>query len=137
MRFTIHSETELDKAASALLEAFSTTRTFAFHGEMGVGKTTFIKALCRHLGVDEIMSSPTFSIVNEYAKKDGLPIFHFDFYRLNDESEAYAAGLHEYFDSGNFCFVEWPEKAASLLPVGTVNVYMKLDGQSRVVSADQ
>ena len=101
---------------------------------MGAGKTTFIKAICRELGVEEVMSSPTFSIVNEYATNDGNTIYHFDFYRLEDESEAYAAGLHEYFDSGAYCFVEWAERVPSILPVSTVNVRITVEGEERRIT---
>ena len=86
---------------------------------MGMGKTTFIKELCRQLGVDGVVSSPTFSIVNEYDSK-GESIYHFDFYRLKNEQEAYDFGYEEYFYSGNYCFVEWPEKIENLLPEDAV-----------------
>ena len=137
MNLTIASEQELDRAAMLLLESFPAARVFALHGEMGAGKTTFIKVLCRKLGVEEIMSSPTFSIVNEYATTEGDTIYHFDFYRLEDESEAYAAGLHEYFDSGAYCFTEWPERVPSILPSNTVHVTIRVNGDARVISASQ
>lgn len=133
MNVSITSEAELDRAAALLLESFPSARAFALHGEMGAGKTTFIKAICRRLGVEEIMSSPTFSIVNEYATSTGDTIYHFDFYRLEDESEAYAAGLHEYFDSGSYCFVEWPERVPSILPLDTVHVAIHLNGNARIL----
>lgn len=136
MNLTIASEHELERAAALLLEAFPSARVFALHGEMGAGKTTFIKAICRKLGVEEIMSSPTFSIVNEYASTSGETIYHFDFYRIEDESEAYAAGLHEYFDSGSYCFVEWPERVPSILPSNTVYVAIAINGESRVIAAN-
>jgi tRNA threonylcarbamoyladenosine biosynthesis protein TsaE len=133
VRITVRSESELPVAAQRLLEAFPDARVFAFHGEMGAGKTTFIKAICRELGVEEIMSSPTFSIVNEYAAREGGTIYHFDFYRLEDESEAYAAGLHEYFDSGAYCFVEWAERVPSILPSGTIQVHITVQGEERII----
>lgn len=135
MNLTITSEHELDRAATLLLESFPSARVFALHGEMGAGKTTFIKAICRKLGVEEIMSSPTFSIVNEYATMEGETIYHFDFYRLEDESEAYAAGLHEYFDSGSYCFVEWPERVPSILPSNTVHVTIRTNGEERMIES--
>ena len=133
MKITIHSENELSRAAKSLLEAFPSARSFAFHGEMGAGKTTLIKAICTVLGVGDGMSSPTFSLVNEYVTNSGETIYHFDFYRIDNENDAYQAGLHEYFDSGSYCFVEWPEKASSLLPVGTVHVNMMVEGDRREI----
>lgn len=137
MKITINSEDELPRAAKQLLGAFPHALAFALHGEMGAGKTTFIKAICHELGVEEIMSSPTFSIVNEYQSRYGNTIYHFDFYRIEDESEAYNSGLHEYFDSGNYCFVEWPEKVPSILPEGTVHVYIVAKDAVRVISVEQ
>ena len=135
MKISITSEAQLDAAGRQLLDAFPHARTFAFHGEMGAGKTTFIKAICRCLGVTEIMSSPTFSIVNEYQSASGETIYHFDFYRIENESEAYNAGLHEYFDSGRYCLVEWPEKVPSILPEGTVHVMISVQENTRVITA--
>lgn len=135
MKITIASEQELDRAARLLLESFPAARVFALHGEMGAGKTTFIKAICRELGVEEIMSSPTFAIVNEYATNEGGTIYHFDFYRLENESEAYAAGLHEYFDSDSYCFVEWPERVPSILPSSTIHIRIRTEGQERVIES--
>ncbi len=135
MKITIHSESELASAAKTLLDSFPASRAFAFHGEMGAGKTTFIKAICTELGVKDGMSSPTFSLVNEYNSDQGETIFHFDFYRIDNENDAYQAGLHEYFDSGNYCFVEWPEKVPSLLPTGAVHVRITTEGETRVITA--
>jgi tRNA threonylcarbamoyladenosine biosynthesis protein TsaE len=131
----IHSENELNPAAQRLLDAFPAARSFAFHGEMGAGKTTFIKAICMVLGVKDSMSSPTFSLVNEYISGDGEPIYHFDFYRIDSESDAYNAGLHEYFDNGDYCFVEWPEKVPSILPTNTVHVRISVNSGERIISA--
>lgn len=135
MNITIHSENELPATAKLLLESFPHAHVFALHGEMGAGKTTFIKSICHELGVEEIMSSPTFSIVNEYQTKQGKTIYHFDFYRIENESEAYNAGLHEYFDSENFCFVEWPEKVPSILPEGTIHIHIVADGAKRTITS--
>lgn len=135
MNITINSESELSSAAQRLLEAFPAARSFAFHGEMGAGKTTFIKAICIELGVKDGMSSPTFSLVNEYITQNGEPIYHFDFYRIDSEDDAYNAGLHEYFDSGSYCFVEWPEKVPSILPTNTVHVTMLEENSVRIVTA--
>lgn len=133
MKITIRSESELAAAARTLLEAYPAARSFAFHGDMGAGKTTFIKAICAELGVQDGMSSPTFSLVNEYITNQGEIIFHFDFYRIDNENDAYQAGLHEYFDTGNYCFVEWPEKVPSILPTGTIHVQITVDASARVV----
>ena len=89
---------------------------------MGAGKTTFIKALCEELGVTETVGSPTFAIINEYRGGNGLPIYHFDFYRINKLEEVYDFGYEDYFYSGNLCLIEWPELVESLLPENTVRV---------------
>jgi tRNA threonylcarbamoyladenosine biosynthesis protein TsaE len=107
---------ELGAAANELIEKCSAVKVWLFSGEIGAGKTTLIKTVCEALGVKTGMSSPTFSIVNEYPSLQGEKIYHFDFYRLNNEREAFDLGAEEYFDSGNFCFVEWPEKAPGVIP---------------------
>jgi len=110
-------------------------RVFAFYGKMGVGKTTFIKAVCEVLGVTDVINSPTFSIVNEYVDAEGRSIFHFDFYRLKLAKEAFDIGFEDYVYSGNLCLMEWPEIVESLLPDGTVRVQIveQLDG-SRLIT---
>ena len=96
---------------------------FAFYGKMGAGKTTFIKAVCEELGVKDVINSPTFAIINEYAvPASGQSIYHFDFYRINEIGEALDIGTEDYFDSGAWCFIEWPEKIEPLLPDDTVCV---------------
>ncbi len=134
LEILIPSEEHLQSAAKKLLAAFPATKVFAFHGEMGSGKTTFIKAICRELGVVETMSSPTFALVNEYRTKANVVIFHFDFYRLTSEIEGQQAGLQEYLDSGNYCFVEWPEKAPGLLPGQVVNVEITVQNEKRILA---
>ena len=109
-----YSLDQLEEACQYILE-HATSRVILFRGTMGAGKTTLIKTLVRILGSEDNVSSPTFSLVNEYHAAEG-PIYHFDLYRLKDEEEAYGIGLEEYLDSGNWCLVEWPEKAAGLLP---------------------
>jgi tRNA threonylcarbamoyladenosine biosynthesis protein TsaE len=104
------------KAFGAFLTQNPTVTAVLFEGEMGAGKTTFIKAVCRELGVSETVSSPTFSIVNEYRTGAGQRIYHFDFYRINDEQEALNLGFYDYLDSGNLCLIEWPAKIQNLLP---------------------
>jgi len=105
----------LELTANELITASQGNRIWLFSGEMGAGKTTFIKAIGKLLGVKESMASPTFSIVNEYRTSNGT-LFHFDFYRLKNEQEAYDIGVDEYFESGNYCFIEWPEKLETLIP---------------------
>jgi len=113
--------TALESLAQELLRHAKHKRIWLFFGEMGAGKTTLIKALARQLGVQEAMSSPTFSIVNEYAA--GLSkIYHMDLYRLNSEKEILDTGLEEYFDSGAYCLVEWPEKLGRLTPPSSMQI---------------
>jgi len=115
---------EIDHAAQQVL-AHHIKNIVLFHGSMGAGKTTFIKALSRQLGVKDMTSSPTFSLVNEYETADGKPLYHFDLYRLNSEEEAYDMGIDEYFYSGNLCFIEWPEKTPSLIPIDHTTITLK------------
>jgi tRNA threonylcarbamoyladenosine biosynthesis protein TsaE len=134
MEILVHSLAELRTFAEKILSSFPDDRIFLFHGEMGAGKTTLINALCKSLGVQEATSSPTFSIVNEYRFASGT-VFHFDFYRLKNEEEALDLGYEEYFYSGNYCFVEWPEKIANLLPSDAVNIYIEtLSPEQRKIS---
>jgi len=129
----LNSLTDLPELASLLIESAAEKRVFLFKGQMGAGKTTLIKALCGKLGVEDHVTSPTFSIVNEYLSKSG-PVYHFDFYRLKDEQEAYDLGYEEYFYSGNYCFVEWPQKIQSLLPDNAFTIDIELNtDQSRLI----
>lgn len=106
-------------------------KVILFHGTMGVGKTTLIKALAKELGVNDATSSPTFSIVNEYQAEDNQKVFHFDMYRLKSETEALDMGIEDYLYSGNWCFIEWAEKIPNLLPddFSTINLYQTVDGK--------
>jgi len=122
---------DLGEAARRLLSFAGSQRIIAFYGEMGAGKTTFIQAICRELGVNEHVSSPTFSLVNEYRDKDGQPVYHFDFYRINNENEAVDIGCEEYFNSGSLCLIEWPEKILNLLPHPLVKVVIEINNQAR------
>jgi tRNA threonylcarbamoyladenosine biosynthesis protein TsaE len=106
---------DIQTIASQIITEASPQKIFLFYGEMGAGKTTLIKSLCEVLGVEGSVTSPTFAIVNEYAGKAG-PVFHFDFYRLKNQTEALDMGYEEYFYSGDYCFIEWPEKIPDLLP---------------------
>ena len=118
---------ELERVAREVLNATTGFTVIVFHGEMGSGKTTLIKAIGQILGVTDTMSSPTFSIVNEYHTGTGEKIFHFDFYRLRKETEAYDIGTEEYFDSGNLCLIEWPEKIPTLLPDRFAEVFLTVE----------
>lgn len=115
MTIRVKDLSELDSAAQKLINTLVDSRVWLFYGEMGAGKTTLIKAICKALNIEDQASSPTFSIVNEYASPQG-PVFHFDFYRIRSEQEALDLGYEEYFYSGHYCFVEWPERIPSLLP---------------------
>ena len=131
---TINNLTELSVAASQLLQHHQNKKVFAFYGEMGAGKTTFIKELCKTLGVIENTSSPTFSVINEYKTITGEKVFHFDFYRLKNENEAYDLGYEDYLYSNNYCFIEWPEKIANLLPDDLIRVTIETNGDMRIIS---
>ena len=123
MKIEISTLHNIHSAAQAFLEATDVNRVFAFYGKMGAGKTTFIKALCEELGVEDAVNSPTFAIVNEYysTRLDG-PIFHFDFYRIKRIEEAFDIGTDDYFYSGAPCFIEWPELIEAILPEEAVRV---------------
>ena len=126
----------LKNVAAKLIRQFPDHRIFALYGKMGAGKTTFIQAICNNLGSNDIVTSPTFAIINEYKTKNLSSIFHFDFYRIEDIEEAYDLGYEDYIYSGNYCFIEWPEMIESLLPENIVKVEIEVqDDESRVISA--
>lgn len=125
---TINRIDELSAVAEQLLYFADNERFFVFEGEMAAGKTTFIKAFCSLLGVKEVVSSPTFSIVNEYESPNGS-IHHFDFYRLKNLQEAFDIGYEEYFYSGDYCLIEWPQKVSELLPAHYVKVTIEITGE--------
>lgn len=129
----IHALSDLPSASKRLIQAFGNKHVIAFKGEMGAGKTTLIKAICEELGVKQTISSPTFSIVNEYLSSSGKKIYHFDFYRINNISEAYDMGYEEYFYSDAYCFIEWPEKIAELLPEDVLQVNISVKDGVRAV----
>jgi tRNA threonylcarbamoyladenosine biosynthesis protein TsaE len=119
---TIDSIEKIDEVAREFIEIMGNRKVYAFNGKMGAGKTTFIKAICECMGVQETINSPTFSIVNEYEAKNGDVIYHFDCYRINKIQEALDFGAEEYLNSGNICFIEWAENIAPLLPDSITNV---------------
>lgn len=124
---------ELSQVVGKILEYTKSFKKFIFYGEMGVGKTTLIKELSLQLGTVDIVSSPTFSIVNEYVINDVKKIYHFDFYRFENESEALDIGVNEYFASDHYCFVEWPEKIPSLIEDDMIVVKIQLEGIYRII----
>ena len=135
MCFTLISENlgQLPKIAKDILEYSLPHKKFLFYAEMGVGKTTLIKELSLQLGVADVVSSPTFSIVNEYVSASYGKIYHFDFYRLKDEKEAFDIGCEEYLFGDNYCFIEWPENISNLIEDDMVVVKMRLNGTKRVI----
>ncbi|WP_428327653.1 tRNA (adenosine(37)-N6)-threonylcarbamoyltransferase complex ATPase subunit type 1 TsaE [Mucilaginibacter sp.] len=137
MLLTIPSLSDLPSAAAAIIAQAGSNKIFLFYGDMGAGKTTLIKSLCECLGTTETVTSPTFSIVNEYIGTDNR-IFHFDFYRLKNQSEAFDMGYEEYFYSDAYCFIEWPERIPDLLPAHYVNVKIRvLNDNTREIIIDK
>ena len=130
---SINTLSDLPSAAKQLLQACVDKKTIAFYGSMGAGKTTFIKAICEELGVKDTISSPTFSIVNEYRCAEGKKLYHFDFYRIKNISEAYDMGYEEYLYSGSRCLIEWPEMIEELLPEDVIKVRISVSDQKRTI----
>ncbi|WP_439881734.1 tRNA (adenosine(37)-N6)-threonylcarbamoyltransferase complex ATPase subunit type 1 TsaE [Pontibacter sp. MBLB2868] len=131
-QITMSSLADLPAAASVLIEEAKNEPIILFEGPMGAGKTTLIKEVCRQLGVKENVSSPTFSLVNEYEGADGKLIYHFDFYRINNEREALDIGALEYFDSGKLCLIEWPSMIPNLLPEHYLLITLQPDAEGGV-----
>jgi len=128
---------EIAAATRELINYAGNQKIFLFYGDMGAGKTTFIKSLCANLGAHESVTSPTFSIVNEYSC-DKNKIYHFDFYRLKNQNEALDLGYEEYFYSGNYCFIEWPEKIDGLLPPHYIRIDIQvLDDNNRLLTFEK
>ena len=129
--FKTNSIDNIPAVVSEIINKFPDSRLFAFYGEMGSGKTTMIKEICKYLGVKEEVKSPTFALINEYfSPKNGL-IYHFDFYRIKDLKEAFDLGIDEYFYSGSFCFIEWPELIEDFLPEGFVRIFIQDEGENK------
>ena len=125
----------IHEAAREFIEHIGDCRVFAFYGKMGAGKTTFVKAICEELGVEDVITSPTFAIINEYTQPDGSPLFHFDFYRIKKLEEVYDMGYEDYFYSDVLCFIEWPELIEDILPDDAVRVSItEQEDGSRLVS---
>jgi tRNA threonylcarbamoyladenosine biosynthesis protein TsaE len=118
---------ELENISKEILNVAGESKIWLIDGEMGAGKTTLVKAVAKELGIKQTVASPTFSIVNEYTDQKGKPIYHFDFYRLKNETEAYDIGVNEYFDSGNLCWVEWSEKIPTLLPKNYFRIVLEVN----------
>lgn len=132
----IKKKEELKKVAKVLLTQFPDQRIFAFYGKMGAGKTTFIQAFCRQLGSTDNITSPSFALINEYKTPSSHSIFHFDFYRIKKMEEAYDLGYEDYFYSGEYCLIEWPEKIEPLLPDQYVRIdIMTAEDEERIIQA--
>jgi tRNA threonylcarbamoyladenosine biosynthesis protein TsaE len=134
MEIKIQDLEHINEAAKAFVENIGNHTVFAFYGKMGAGKTTFIKAVCEELGVDDVITSPTFAIVNEYTAQ-GEPVYHFDFYRIKKLEEVYDMGFEDYFYSGALCLIEWPELIEEVLPEDAVKVTIqeKEDGSRAIL----
>lgn len=134
MEIKIQSLEEIHEAARTFIREMDDNTVFAFYGKMGAGKTTFIKAVCECLGVEDVINSPTFAIVNEYRSETGELIYHFDFYRIKKLEEVYDMGYEDYFYSGALCFIEWPELIEEVLPGNAVKVEIEeAEDGSRVI----
>ena len=124
MEIIINNLENIREAARAFIDAIGDRKVFAFYGSMGAGKTTFVKAICEELGVEDVITSPTFAIINEYSSREGV-IYHFDFYRIKKLEEVYDMGYEDYFYSGALCFIEWPELIEEVLPEDAVKVSIR------------
>lgn len=124
---------ELVPVAEKIIELAGNKKIISLYGEMGAGKTTLVKVLCKQLGVKENVSSPTFSLVNEYHSDIHSVIYHFDFYRIDSPSELLDIGIEEYFSSGSFCIIEWPEKALTLIPSEALKIYIDVNDGTREI----
>lgn len=138
MEIKINSLEQIHEAAQEFVAAMGDHTVFAFYGQMGAGKTTFVKAVCECLGVEDVINSPTFAIVNEYRSGSGELIYHFDFYRIKKLEEVYDMGYEDYFYSGALCFIEWPELVEELLPGDAVRVTIDVaDDGTRTLSLEE
>jgi tRNA threonylcarbamoyladenosine biosynthesis protein TsaE len=135
MKILIKDKRHLNTAAKQLLEQSGENKIFAFYGSMGAGKTTIIKAICQTLGAIDIVSSPTFTLVNEYKTSSGESLYHIDFYRIRKQEEVYDFGIEEYLTGDSYCFMEWPELIEAILPEETIKVRISVDeNEQRILS---
>ncbi|UPT68590.1 MAG: tRNA (adenosine(37)-N6)-threonylcarbamoyltransferase complex ATPase subunit type 1 TsaE [Sphingobacteriales bacterium JAD_PAG50586_3] len=132
-QFVVNEVAELPLPAREIANLSTQYPVICFNGPMGAGKTTLIKEVCKLLDVTDGVSSPTYSLVNEYATQSGKPVYHFDFYRINSLDEAVDMGATEYFDSGNVCLIEWPEKVDTLLPFSVLLVNIDIQDNNRII----
>jgi tRNA threonylcarbamoyladenosine biosynthesis protein TsaE len=138
MRIEIPSIDKIQEAARLFVSQMGDAKVFALYGQMGAGKTTFVKAVCRELGVEDVVTSPTFALVNEYTAGDGSPVFHFDFYRVKSLEEVYDMGFEDYLYGGALCLVEWPELVEELLPRDAVAVTIRTNADgSRSIAVER
>lgn len=134
MKIIIKDKKHLPEAAGKFLRHFGEKRIFAFYGSMGAGKTTIIKSICKALGAIDIVSSPTFTLVNEYRTSTGETLYHIDFYRIKKQEEVFDFGIEEYLDGKSYCFMEWPELIEEILPDETINVRISVaDNEQRTL----
>ncbi len=137
MKIIANSLDDLPAIAAKIISTYP-QKIIGFYGEMGAGKTTFIKVLCTYLGVVESeICSPTYSIVNEYLTVNKNVVYHFDFYRIKSEQEAFDMGYEDYLYSGNYCFLEWPEKIETLLPNDLLKIHIETDSNKRIFTLDE
>ena len=127
----IYTLEDIDRTAKQFLHIITDRKHIAFYGGMGVGKTTFITAICKLLGTEDLVSSPTFAIINEYDTLKGIPVYHFDFYRINSPIELMDIGFNEYCSSDAYCFIEWPDKANEIIPEDFLMIKMKEVGENK------
>lgn len=132
--FTITDENELDKVARFICKNYLHNKIFLFYGEVGAGKTTLIKKICKYLKVEDNVTSPTFSIVNKYTYANNHTISHFDFYRVENIDEVYNIGVYEYLDSSKFCFFEWPEVANEIFTDKYLKIFIKVNNSKRIIN---
>ena len=135
--FTISNENELDEVVEFICKHHLHNKLFLFYGEVGSGKTTLIKKICKYLKVEEIVTSPTFSIVNKYTYANNYTISHFDFYRVEKIDEVYSIGVYEYLDNSKFCFVEWPEVANEIFTDNYLKIFIKVNNSKRIINIVQ
>lgn len=130
-RIIIKDKKHLPGSAQKIIEYAAGKRILAFYGSMGAGKTTIIKAVCNALGAEDLVSSPTFTLVNEYRTLSGDMLYHIDFYRIRKKEEVFDFGIEEYFESGAYCFLEWPELIEDILPPETVRIKINIDANDQ------